>query len=67
MKNVIIALLLAMVAFMSHRLVQLENQRYAMVTGLCEYDPGNPRWLDCLERTQTRTSWAWHLYYALTN
>ena len=45
----------------------LENQRYALYNDLCKRDPAYPsqRW-HCLEKIQTRTSWFWHLYYAIT-
>jgi hypothetical protein len=67
MKNLILAILILLVAFLADRAVRIENQRYALYVNLCKYDPANPtaRW-DCLEKAQTRTSWLWHLYYAMT-
>lgn len=67
MKNAIIVVLILLVALLADRVVRIENQRYALYTNLCKYDPANPtvRW-DCLEKAQTRTSWFWHLYYAVT-
>jgi hypothetical protein len=68
MKNAIIAILMLVVAFLADRVVRIENQRYALYSNLCKYDPANPkvRW-DCLEKAQSRTSWFWHLYYAVTD
>ena len=68
MKNVIIAVLILSIALLADRVVRIENQRYALYVDLCKYDPANPkvRW-ECLEKAQTRTSWFWHLYYAVTD
>lgn len=61
-----ILLLLAVVVFLSARLVSVENQRYAAALGMCpmEYVPTiqDPT---CLSKVETRTSWLWHLYYAV--
>lgn len=67
MKNAIIVILILMIAVLADRVVRIENQRYALSNNLCKNDPANPRarW-DCLENAQTRTSWFWHLYYAMT-
>uniref|UniRef100_A0A9E7ZKK4 Uncharacterized protein n=1 Tax=Bosea sp. NBC_00436 TaxID=2969620 RepID=A0A9E7ZKK4_9HYPH len=66
MKNVVIAILAALVVFLSARLVSIENQRYAAVMGMCP-DKFVPRMQDpvCLAKVETRTSWLWHLFYAL--
>jgi hypothetical protein len=68
MKNAIIVVLILLTALLADRVVRIENQRYALYTNLCKNDPANPaiRW-DCLENAQTRTSWFWHLYYAMTD
>ena len=66
MKNAIIAILTLALVFVSARLVFVENQRYALITGMCKPDPTNLKWFECLKTAETRTSWAWHLYYALT-
>jgi hypothetical protein len=64
MRNVIILLLCAALAFVSYRLIDIENQRYALLLGMCPGDlfPVDPI---CLHSVETRTSWAWHLYYGL--
>lgn len=67
MKLATIAILVLIAGFLADRVVRLENQRYALFVGICKLDPASPkeRW-DCLENVQTRTSWFWHLYYAMT-
>jgi hypothetical protein len=48
-------------------IVRIENQRYAMLLGMCR-DKTTPDLLsdmNCLPVVQTRTHWVWHLYYAL--
>jgi len=66
MKNTLIFVLSALLLIACYRLVVVENQRHALEIGLC---PGKlvahvPD-LECVKRSQTRTGWAWHLYYAL--
>jgi hypothetical protein len=66
MKNAAILLLTAALIFLGWRLVVIENQRHAAVVGMC---PSKlvPQAQDpvCLAKVETRTSWAWHLFYAL--
>jgi hypothetical protein len=50
--------------------VKLENYRYANFIGKCsQYNITDPiqriQREDCLEKTQTRTHWFWHLLYGL--
>jgi hypothetical protein len=68
-KNAAIVVLALAVAFLADRLVREENQRDALLVGMCSRPetPLLPINLTCLEATQTRTSWFWHLYYALTD
>ena len=68
MKNSVIVLLLLAVVFLSDRLVREENQRYAILVGMCNRPetPLLPIDMTCLESAQTRTSWFWHFYYAVT-
>lgn len=68
MKAAAIIVLLLLVVFLADRVVRIENQRYALYNNLCKSDPLNltVRW-DCLEKVQTRSSWFWHLYYAMTD
>lgn len=68
MKNVLIAILLALVVFMAERIVWIENQRYALVLGMCPNTlPVRITQIECLEEVHTRTSWIGHLYYGLTS
>lgn len=67
-KNVLIGALIALAVFLCARIVRIENERYALYHGLCKSatmpmlnDPS------CLRTIQTRTSWTWHLYHALTD
>ena len=51
-------------------IVRLENQNYAMRTGMCDvFNPAKPSLESsrCLDEVETRTSSAWHLFYALTD
>jgi hypothetical protein len=68
--KVAVVVLALLVVFLADRTVRLENQRYALYLGLCKRDPNplnlEPFW-KCLEDVQTRTSWFWHLYYAVTD
>ena len=61
-----IVILGALLVLVSYKLVVVENQRYALAIGMCPGRYTMPD-LDCLRNVQTRTSWAWHLYYALTD
>ena len=67
MRNVLIAVLLAALAFTSYRLTIVENQRYALLVGMCSTGSEPPIDAKCLMNVQTRTSWLWHLYYGLTD
>jgi hypothetical protein len=67
MRNLLLALSLAACVFLAHRVVHLENQLYAMVTGLCTHTELLTLRSDCLGTVQTRTSWLWHLYYGVTD
>ncbi len=52
--------------WLASSLVRVENQRYAMQLGMCRQEVGD--WdYKCLKRVDTRTSWIWHLVYALTD
>lgn len=64
----IIFVLLAGLIFVSARLINVENQRYAMLTGLCKFDSASPTVIhECLHDVRTRDSVLWHLYYGLTD
>lgn len=58
--------LLVLLIWVSSALVLVENERYALAVGMCKSDPVSLMSLpNCLAKTQTRTGWWWHLYYAL--
>lgn len=61
-------LAIAVIVVLAAALVRVENQRYAMQVGMCKDNPTFPLGWDykCLATVETRTSWLWHLYYALT-
>ena len=62
---------LMMCFWLSLSLVKVENQRYALIVGMCNMKDTSPelRLIDyqCLSKVETRTSWIWHLFYGLTN
>lgn len=64
-ERVAIFLLSAALLLCARALIVTENQRYAMLVGLCS-DPTVPK-APCLASTETRTGWWWHLYYGLRN
>ena len=65
-KTVIIVLLVVLCGFLADRVVREENQRYALLVGMCTAQgPLDVPDFDCLEDVQTRTSWLWQLYYAV--
>jgi hypothetical protein len=68
MKTALILVLSGLLVFVAARLVHVENQRYALLTGMCRssLDAKLPN-LRCLRAVETRTSWGWHLYYGLTD
>jgi len=59
------AVLAALLIWFGAALVRVENERYALATGLCKYDATSMQMSTCLQHTSTRTGWWWHLYYAL--
>jgi hypothetical protein len=72
MKSILLAMvvLLSVVAFvLGKAVVRLENYRYADTVGFCSELQSRDNALmriergKCLERTQTRTHWFWHLLY----
>lgn len=67
-KNLFIGVLLLTILAMGSALIRVENQRYALSTGMCPGPaPGLPPDLTCMSKVETRTGWWWHLYYALTD
>ena len=68
MKHKTAALILAalLILWLSAALIRVENERYAMLVGMCR-DPLGMTDITCLSRVETRTGWWWHLFYALTD
>lgn len=67
MKNVVIAVLLLLVVWLSATVVRLENFRYATAVGFCsEPKVSVVERYECLKSKETRTNDFWHLFYALT-
>jgi hypothetical protein len=67
---IVIALLVAIVVMLTAAVVRLENYRYANAVGFCaQFDITKPQHrIDrekCLEATQTRTHWFWHVLYGV--
>jgi len=63
--KLISAVLVVLLIWFGAALVRVENERYALATGLCKYDATSLEMFTCLQRTSTRTGWWWHLYHAL--
>lgn len=64
----LIALLLSLAAnvWLGKAVVRLEKYHYASMLGSCgEFSLGSIQREQCLAEAETRTSWAWHLYYGL--
>ena len=64
----VIVVLLVFVAVLADRVAREENQRYAMLQGMCR-QVGSPDLADlgCLNAVQTRSSWAWQVYHGVTD
>jgi hypothetical protein len=65
-KNIIIGGLLAVTVFLGATVVRVENERYALLVGVCDKAADKVKeQYECLQAVQTRTSPLWHLWYAL--
>jgi hypothetical protein len=67
MKNTAIILLSALIVWLSVRVIELENFRYATMIGFCSESADLVGRYECLKSKQTRTSGLWHLFYALAD
>ncbi len=77
MRNTLIVLLLIVTVVLGRALVRVENERYALWIGMCPNmremnsaiadQSTGPGALNCTRTIQTRTSWWWHLYYAVVD
>jgi hypothetical protein len=70
LKLALIALLAIGLVTTTSAVIRLENYRYANFVGMCtDFDIKNPaeriRREDCLHKSQTRSSWMWHILYGL--
>lgn len=61
--GLVVAVLL--IVWLSAALVRVENERYALLIGMCREATTGYVSGDCLAKVQTRTGWYWHLFYAL--
>ena len=60
-----LAISLLITVWLASALVRVENERYALVVGMCRDKIGQTD-NSCLRTVETRTSSMWHLFYALT-
>ena len=60
----LVVILLIIIGYMSVRIIDLENYRYASFIGSCG-DIKFPKQSKCLEEQETRTNPIWHLVYGL--
>ena len=68
MKDIVIVLLVGLLIWFGTAIVRVENERYAMFVGMCRHPDDFALMLDffkCLDTTETRTGWWWHILYAL--
>ncbi len=67
MKNLALAVLLAMVVWFGLAIIRLERYHYASMLGICERKakPGQLEQQRCLNTIETRTNPLWHLAYGL--
>jgi hypothetical protein len=68
MKNAVIAVLAALVVWLSLQVIRLERYHYASFLSMCmEQDPKDPvasvKRDKCLNSAETRTNSLWHLWY----
>lgn len=64
MRGLLVIALSAALFFTCFRLIEIENQRYALLLGLCQ-DSATLNDFACLENVKSRTSWIEHLYHGL--
>lgn len=61
----LVVILSALALWLGAALVRVENERYALFLGMCRASDGLLVDASCLAKVETRTSWVWHLMYAL--
>ncbi|MDX0741207.1 hypothetical protein GOD71_27315 [Sinorhizobium medicae] len=65
MKSTMILMLLVALAWTAWRLSDVESDRYALLTGIC--DATEVRAIECLRTAEPRISRFWDLYYGLVD
>jgi len=54
-----------LVIWLATSLVRVENQRYALLIGMCRDAATGLTDITCITNVQTRLSWIWHLMYGM--
>ena len=65
--SVALATALVVVVFLLTIIVRIENERYALLIGMCSDKTTGLTDMPCLARVETRTHWWWHVFYAITD
>lgn len=60
-----LAVVVVLLVWFAAALVRVENERYALLVGMCRAPGTGLVDHSCLRTVQTRTGWWWHLLYAL--
>lgn len=67
MKFKVLSVVLAVLCLLlGASLARVENERYALSLGMCRDKLGIAD-ASCLQKTQTRTHWFWHVFHAMTS
>jgi len=66
LRNLALVVLLAAVLYLCHVVARVENERYALVLGLCKPNAVGIIEVECLKAAETRTSSFWHVFYAIS-
>ncbi len=67
-KSILLGVSLVLIVWLSANVVRLEKYHYANQVGMCERYKFPEESIDrekCLDHTETRTSFVWHLLYGL--
>lgn len=64
-KDVSIAVLAICLIWFGSAIVRLERYHYASMLSMCDDQADPVQRTLCLETTETRTHWVWHLAYGL--
>lgn len=66
MHTLLVICLCAALFFTWYRLIEVENQRYALLLGMCHQQVSVTLYdFECLGEVESRTSWIEHLYFGL--